>query len=159
MGKLRAEPRKRRLLSKSEYETILSVLNNARKAAKDHYVFWDLDEGEKLNAVKKSFLYVADKEGIDLSIRHVRGTNSLVFGFKKVGGSGRMSANESRRRILECLKQAEGPLKKSQIIKETGISASTWNIRIKELLKSGDVQRHGDRRDTTYTLEPAEAKA
>ena len=80
--------------------------------------------------VKKAFNYVARKEGIDVTVRQVRGSRTLVFQFKrnKSGSSGRMSADESRRRILKCLRNASAPLKKNQIIKETGISASTWNM-------------------------------
>lgn len=154
MGKLRKELKKKEFLSGPEYHEILSVLQHAQRAAEDHHVFWDLEEGEKIRQVKKSFLYVAQKENIEITIRQVRGTHSLSLSFKK-GKNGphvRMSAAESRRRILKCLENDQRALKKNQIITQTGISASTWNIRIKELLIAGKVIRHGDRRDTTYTL-------
>lgn len=154
MGKLRKELKKKEFLSGPEYHEILSVLQQAQKAAADHHVYWDLEEGEKIRQVKKSFLYVAEKENIDIKIRQVRGTHSLALQFKKAknGPHVRMSAAESRRRILKCLENDSRPLKKNRIITQTGISASTWNIRIKELLNAGLVNRHGDRRDTTYTL-------
>jgi len=154
MGRLRTEPKKKPLLSKPEYQRIQSVLQEAQRIAKDNHVFWDLDEGERPSKVKKHFLHVARNERIDISIRQVRGAKSLAINFKKPRKTTqtRMSAAESRRRIMKCLQSANQPLKKGQIIKMTGISASTWNIRIKELLNMGKVARHGNRRDTTYTI-------
>ena len=155
MGKLRTEPKQKSFLTQEEYDHLLSVLKDAQTASQDNHVFWDLDEGEKTAHFKKSFAFVARKADMEVTIRQVRGARSLSFHFKKgkaVGGNARMSAEECRARISKCLQTAGHPLKKNQIIKDTGISSSTWNIRIKELLKAGIVKRHGDRRDTTYTL-------
>ena len=153
MGKLRTEPKQKSFLTQQEYDELLSVLVDAQKACEENHIFYDLDENEKPSQVKKAFMYVARKGGIDLAIRQIRGARSLVFRFKKnrAPAPTRMSANECRSRILKCLQNSKVPLKKNQIIKETGVSPSTWNIRIKELLKEGLVARHGDRRDTTYT--------
>jgi hypothetical protein len=154
MGRLRTEPKYRSFIQQEQYDEFLETLREAQGASDEHNVYFDLEPDEKAAQVKKAFNYVARKEGIDVTVRQVRGSRTLVFQFKrnKSGASGRMSADESRRRILKCLKNATKPLKKNQIIKETGISASTWNIRIKELLEDGDVTREGDRRDTTYTI-------
>ncbi|CAM2065925.1 hypothetical protein SCOR_11135 [Sulfidibacter corallicola] len=154
MGKLRTEPKHKSFLKQEEYDDYLGILQEAQRAAEDNNVYWDLEKNEKASQVKKAFLYVSRKENIDVTIRQVRGANSLAFHFKKgkAQGGTRMSAKESRARILKCLKSAGVPLKKNQIIRDTGISASTWNIRIKELLKSKEVKRQGDRRDTTYTV-------
>lgn len=154
MGKLRTEPKRKEILSGSEYQNVLSILQKGMNAARDHFIYYDLEEEEGVKQVKRSFSYVAEKEGIDVVIRQVRGTKSLSFNFKrgKPTTKTRMSARESRARILECLRHARRPLKKNHIIRETGISASTWNIRIKELMQLGHVRRHGNRRDTTYTL-------
>ena len=153
MGKLRMEPKHKNFLSDDKYNELLSVLKEGQRASVNSHVFWDLEAGEKASAVKKMFTYVAAKAGIEVIIRQVRGTNSLAFYYKKgrTGGTTRMSSADSRNRILECLRAAKQPMKKNHIIRETGISASTWNIRIKELLKEGSVKRQGDRRDTTYT--------
>ena len=153
MGRLRTEPKQRNFLTQEEFSELLSVLREAQKASDENHVFFDLDENEKPSQMKKAFIFVARKEGVDVTVRQLRGKRSLAFQFKKGrgGGSTRMSAAESRSRILKCLQTSGSPLKKNQIIKETGISASTWNIRIKELLKDQVVKRHGDRRDTTYT--------
>ena len=153
MGKLRTEPKHKSFLTQDEYNELLSVLRDAQKAANEHHIFWDLEEDEKPAQTKKAFSFVARKAGIDVTIRQIRGSRSLAFHFKKgrPAGASRMSANECRSRILKCLKSSKKPLKKNQIIKQTGVSPSTWNIRIKELLQEGLVVRHGDRRDTTYT--------
>ena len=153
MGSLRTVPKHKSFLTQEEYNQLVTVLKEAQKVSSDHHVYWDMEKNEKPSNVKKAFNYVARKEGLDVVIRQVRGSRSLAFQFKKNRASNpaRMSASESRSRILKCLNGAGRPLKKNQIIKETGVSASTWNIRIKELLNEGLVQRQGDRRDTTYT--------
>ena len=153
MGRLRTEPKHRSFIDTEQYEEYLATLREAQNAADEHYVYWDLDDKEKAAQVKKAFNFVAKKEGIEVMVRQMRGSRTLAFQFKKNkgGGSSRMSADESRRRILKCLRSSDTPLKKNQIIKDTGISPSTWNIRIKELLENGEVKRKGDRRDTTYT--------
>ena len=154
MGKLRTEPKYKSFLSQEEYENYVAVIKEAKQAAENSHVFWDMDSNEKPSHVKKAFNYVARKMGTEVTIRQVRGSRSLAFQFKKGRATGgtRMTANESRGRIIKCLKTAGKPLKKNVIIKDTGVSPSTWNIRIKELIKEGTVERHGDRRDTTYTL-------
>lgn len=154
MGRLRTEPKQKTIVSENEYREILTVLQEAQRAAKDNHIFWDLEDGEKASRVKRSFYHVAEREGMNISIRQVRGTKSLALNFKrpKSATSSRMSAKDSRERILKCLQNARRPLKKSDIIRATNISASTWNIRIKELLKAKLVERHGNRRDTTYTF-------
>lgn len=151
MGKLRTEPKQKSFLTQDEYKNLLNTLKEAQKASFEHHVFFDLEPNEKPAQVKKTFNHVARKEGIDVTVRQVRGTRTLAFKFSKARANSRMSAEESQARILKCLKSSKVPLKKNEIIKETGISASTWNIRIKELLKSKKVKRHGERRDTTYT--------
>ncbi|MCB1041413.1 MAG: winged helix-turn-helix transcriptional regulator [Acidobacteria bacterium] len=154
MGRLRTEPKSKTVVSDLEYRQILGVLQEAQRAAKDNNIFFDLEDGEKASRVKRSFYHVAEREGMSITIRQVRGTKSLALNFKRPKtslSSTRMSAKDSRDRILKCLEQARRPLKKAEIIKSTGISASTWNIRIKELLRAGRVERHGNRRDTTYT--------
>jgi predicted transcriptional regulator len=84
----------------------------------------------------------------------VRGIHGLAFSFKKKLRivPRRISASESRRRILTVLADAKGPLKKAEILRKTGISTSTWNVRIKELLSQGKVSRSGERRDSVYIL-------
>ena len=156
MGVLRFEPKYPDFLSKARFHEYLGHLETAKKASKDHRVYWDLEENENLRDVIKSFVIVARVAGIGVSIRRVRGLRSLIFTFAGPGeaqpAGSRMSANESRRRILDCLAQAGEPLKKNQILKQTGISPSTWNLRIKEMIREGKVARTGVRRESTYTL-------
>ena len=153
MGKLRTEPKYVSFLSPQEYDFFVSVLQEAQKESENNHVFWDMDEEEKPAHAKKAFTYVARKVGIDVTIRQVRGTKSLAFQFKKgKRPSGRrISAAECSTRILQCLEAAGEPVKKIRILKETGISPSTWNMRIKDLIERGLVKRHGQRRDTTYS--------
>ena len=153
MGKLRLIPKKKAALSREKYEEYALILKEARMASEEHEVFWDLSPKEKGNQVRKDFNYVAQKEAIPVIIRQLRKARSLAFKF--TGGTKdrtRISADESKRRILTSLVSAERPLRKSEIVKFAGISPSTWNLRIKELLADGSVKREGDRRDSTYSL-------
>ena len=153
MGVLRAEPKHQNILTQPQYSELLSVLREAQQAADNNHVYWDLEKSEKASQIKKAFHLIARKEGFEVTVRQVRGTRTLAFSFRTPAsnGSSRMSAEESRKRIMTCLKGAAGPLKKKQVLKQTGLSSSTWNLRIRELVGKGRVHRHGERRDTTYT--------
>lgn len=154
MGQLRTEPKAKSFLSDNEYTSYLDVLSEARTAAGEHHVFWDLEDGENAGKIRRAFMHIAEKEGIPVNIRRARGSRSLHFNFKdsadRVGS--RMSAGECQKRIVGALTKANHPMQKSEIIDITGISPSTWNIRIKELVRAGLVVRSGDRRDTKYRL-------
>ena len=154
MGRLRKEPKRKPFLSEDEYREYYGVLTDAKNAATDNHVYFDLEESENANKVRKAFLHVAEKEAIPVVIRRERGSQSLSFAFKESGKTtpSRMSAQECQNRILNALSSSEQPLQKSEIINSTGISPSTWNIRIKELMDNGKVMRKGDRRDTKYSL-------
>jgi len=153
MGSIRYETKLKPLLNEEEYAQYLNILDEARNAAEDNHVFWDLEEGENVIQARKNFLHIASKEGITVSIRRERGSKSLAFRFKQErAASTRMTADECQQRIMAALTQAERPLQKAEIIHSTGISPSTWNIRIKELMKDGKVVRKGVRRDTKYCL-------
>ncbi len=153
MGRLRLEPIKKKAMNEARYEELLDVLRKAQNVASDHQVFYDLGSDEKSAKVRKEFLHVAQQEGVDVRIRQVRKTHSLSFLF---GGAKkertRMSAEEAKKRILTALVAAEKPLRKSEIVNNSGVSASTWNLRISELLSDGSVKREGDRRDSVYVL-------
>ncbi len=154
MGRLRTEPKVRPFLSDAEYSSYLGILNDAKKASGDNHVYWDLDNSENANHIRKAFIHIAEKENIPVVIRRERGKRSLSFSFKEGTKpvSARMSAAECQSRIMSALRQAKRPLQKAEIINATGISPSTWNIRIKELMGEGKVLRQGDRRDTKYRL-------
>lgn len=154
MGKLRKEPRNIPLLTEEEYQTYYNNLKKARSASSNSNVYWDFDKEENGNFIRKAFMHVAEKEGIPVLIRRERGSTTLAFTFKDEDQSRptRMSAQECQERILEALSASKNPMQKGEIIHVTGISASTWNIRIKELMKEGKVKREGNRRDTKYSL-------
>jgi len=151
MGKLRFEPKVKPLVSEKEYQGYKESLLQAQAASLKNFVYWDLDSDENPNKMKKIFLHVAEKEGIPLKIRADRAKNSLrlIFG-ASAKASGRMPAKDSKKRILDVLSTAGGPLKKSEIVEKAGISTSTWNLRIKDLLASGRVKRVGTGRETRY---------
>jgi len=153
MGKLRTEPKAKRLLSDEEYSSFLEILEEARNASRDHFIYWDLEENESASRIRKAFMHIAESEGIPVFVRRERGSNSLAIRFRDNSrASTRMSAAECQKRIMSALQKAERPLQKGEIIRATGISPSTWNIRIKELMHEGKVVRQGERRDTTYQL-------
>jgi predicted transcriptional regulator len=162
MGKLRIEPKVKPPVTKEEYEYYKGVLNEALSAADSNYVFYDLEKNDDARKVRKALKYVAQEEGADLIIRADREKNSLALKFQQsrrsrtaegsAASSGRISAEESRSRIVSALASTKESLKKSAIISATGVSPSSWNLRIKELLDEGTVRRHGSGRETTYSL-------
>lgn len=153
MGKLRIEPKVKPLLNEEEYSYYKGALEEALAVSSENHVFWDLDAGEKSGEVRKYFQYVAKKEGIGLRIRARRGTNTLTLSFEGVSRAGtRISAKECKDRIESALKASGQPMQKSEIIAATGISPSSWNVRIKELLSAGVVEKSGTGRRTSYLL-------
>lgn len=155
MGKLRVKS-KVKTMDPEHYRKIYETLNEAHGLSSDAHVFYDLDPEEKATEVRKDFLYVANKEGIALKVRRIRGSESLklIFGETPGGKASRLSPEESRRRILDVLSGAGEPMKKSSILAASGINRGAWNVRIRELIESGDVIREGERRDTVYMLKP-----
>ena len=152
MGKLRKEP-KVKTLDTQKYKEILGILKQAQSLSEDSHVFWDLDKGEDAAQVRKDFQYVAQKEDVPLKIRRLRKKATLQLLFnntESVQRRKRISAEEARERILRTLSQAREPMKKSDILHATGISNSTWNLRIKELLDNNEVKKEGDKANTVY---------
>jgi len=153
MGKLRVEPIHKPPVTKDQYDELLGILHKAQAASEDHSVFYDLGPDEDGPKMRKRFIYVAEQESIPVVIRQKRKERCLSF---KFGGEkrerSRMSAEEAKKRILTALVASDKPLRKSEIVKHSGISPSTWNLRISELLKEGSVKREGDRRDSVYSV-------
>ena len=156
MGKLRIEPKIKPLLDEDELKFYKSVLHEAKKQSQDNVVFWDLDPGEDSRKIKKAFTFVAEKEGINLTVRARRGSNTLTLNFSDISGpkkqGKRISAEECVSRITKALQNSDIPLNKSQIVSAAGISSSTWNVRVKEMLEEGKIARKGTGRQTTYYL-------
>ena len=154
MGKLRIEPISKQM-DPDVYRQLWQVLRDARNASVNNRVYYDLDDGETPAKAKKDFKHVADKEGLDVQIRGIRKSNALEFTFNEPAparSSQRIGADEYKEKVLAVISSAGKPLKKGEILAEADLSGSTWNIRIKELLKEGKVIRQGERRDATYKL-------
>lgn len=151
MGKLRFEPKVKPLVSNEEYQLYKDSLLKAQSASNQNHVFWDLDSSENPTKTRKKFLYVAEKEGLDLNVRADRENHCLKLSFSRTAkATNRMSAEDSRKRILEALNSVNHPLKKGEIVDKAGISTSTWNLRIKELIEDKLVKRQGSGRETQY---------
>jgi hypothetical protein len=156
MGKLRLEPKTKPPVSDAQYDYYAGVLRDAQDAYVGNNVFYDLDEGESPRKVRKAMLYVGEKEGLDVRVRSARGAKSLVLKFESVkaapAGGTRASASDARKRILNVLSASPVPLQKSVVVGRAGISTATWNLRIKELMEDGTVQKVGLGRQTAYSL-------
>lgn len=154
MGSLRIVPKHQNTISHEDFQQYRSALKEARGSAMGNAVVWVVEKGKNLNEVRERLLQVAEAEGINVAIRKTRGSHSLAFSFKKKLRivPRRISAGESRKRILSALAEAKVPLKKAEILRATGLSTSTWNVRIKELLRQGTVVRSGERRESVYVL-------
>ena len=151
MGKLRIEPLKKRM-DPAKHQHYLSVLKEAQDMAVDSHLFYDLEPNEKPANVKKDLLEVAEKAGIALAIRILRTEKSLrlTFGGQVQTRRPRLSADETRAMILAFLRKAQEPVKRKDIIGATGISLSSWNLQIRELLRENLVSRSGTKSETTY---------
>lgn len=151
MGKLRVVP-KTKAFDPNRYKELAEILTNAHRAADDARVFWDLDPNEDGNKTRRELLYVAEQEGINLTVRRQKGQSTLQLLFKDEVIKRRMSAKEGRQRILSAFNGSEQPMKKADILAISKVSSATWNLRIRELTESSTVIRKGTRRDTTYFL-------
>lgn len=156
MGTLRVEP-KVKSMDPGRYKELREILLEAFKLSPDSHVFYDLEKGESINEMRRDFSFVAEKEGVDLKIRRTHGSDALklVFSGKAPTKSGRIDPADSRQRIVDVLKEAGRSMKKSEILEASGINRGAWNVRIRELVESGEVARSGERRDTIYTLAKA----
>jgi hypothetical protein len=156
MGKLRIEPKIKPILDEDEFKFYKTVLHDAKRKAQDNNLFWDLDQGEDIRQAKKAFAWVAEKEGISLTVRAKRGSQTLTLNFKETSGQKkqgkRISAEECVRRITVALRNSDTPLNKSQIVSAAAISSSTWNVRVKEMLANRKIAKKGSGRQTTYYL-------
>ena len=155
MGQLRSEPKTSSIVTPENYKSLLATLLEAQLMSNDNFVYWDLGPGEQAAVVRREFLHVANAEGISLTVRRKRNAACLILKFsevKAIAGRTRMTAHESNRRITACLRDAGNPLKKGEIIEVTGVSASTWSLRIRDLMANKTVERVGDRGVAMYRL-------
>ncbi len=157
MGKLRIEP-KLKTMDPSTYREYVALLSEARAMAIDSHLFYDLGDDEDKAKTKRDMMYVAEKEGIALTVRSTRGTATLQLVFSGATSSApqqkrrRTSAKEAQSLILEALENQSGPMKRRDILRETGISLPSWNIQIRALLEQKRVSKTGVKSDTVYSL-------
>jgi len=151
MGVIRLEPKEEET-SKEDYRKLKDAIVDAWKTIDEHRVYWDLDEGERPNKVKRAFLEVAEAEDIPLRVRRIRGQRTLELSFDTASGGGERRSVNTRDRILEVLRGADEPMTRKGIVDATGISPSAWSKAIKGLVDEGKVVKLGHRRDSTYRL-------
>lgn len=157
MPKIRLEPKHKAPIGEKEYEELKGLLQEARSKADEHKVFLDLEKNEKPGPLRKGLTYVAEKEGIAVGLRYSKKSQSMQLLFREAAKSGsgagvRISAEEAKERIVGTLKSAGKALSKSEIVEKAGISPSSWNLRIKELLQSKLVSKEGKGRETKYRI-------
>ena len=156
MGKLRLEPKEKGMDAKL-FQELKSLLREGQAAGTTSKVFYDLSPDENKTTLKRNLQHVAEQEGMPVKIRSLRGEETLEFKFEQPKGSerpqqSRVGASDYREKVLGVLREADRPLKKGEILEQADLSGSTWNLRIKELLKAGLVVRTGERRDAVYSL-------
>jgi hypothetical protein len=143
-------------VSDAEYRNLKKLLQDARRKAVQHHVFWDIEEGETKAEVKKKLLYVAEKEQIPLNVQSLRKQNCLRLAFpadSQKRATKRLTADEARRQILEVLKKSTTPLSRREILNLTSVNPSSWNLRALELLGKGKIRKVGSGRSTRYVLD------
>jgi len=67
-----------------------------------------------------------------------------------VGDIGSVDAEGHAERILRCLRDADHPMGKSEILNASRIPEEAWTSAIQTLVDEGSVERFGERRGTTY---------
>ena len=154
MGSLRLVP-KAKTMDSDRYQELLSILREAQSLSTESHVFYDLDPDEDGTKARKELTHVAEREKIALKIRRPRTESHLVLIFDQtavVGTRPRVPAAETRERIVNVLRHAEGPMPKSEILASAGITGGAWNLRIRELISEGRVIRQGTKQSARYTL-------
>ena len=157
MPKLRLEPKLKPPVDEKEYEELKELLQEGHSKADEHKVFLDLQKDEKPGQLRKALKYISEKEGIAVGLRYSRQNETIQLLFRESGRSrstavSRMSAEEAKEKIVDTLKSAGDALSKSEIVEKAGIPPSSWNLRIKELLKGKVVSKEGKGRETKYRL-------
>ncbi len=149
MGILRIQSRKYKLEA-LVYRQYWLWLHEAMSAQHDNKITWIPDEGESLSEARKAFLFVANREGIDVKVRRVQGENSLALTFPRPKKVVPLSTEECKRMVLDALVRADKPLSRLTILEETGISGKIWQKLIKQMLDENLVLRIGERIKTAY---------
>jgi hypothetical protein len=142
-------------VSDPEYKELSNILKLAKEKSKKHHVFWDLDRNESRRKTKRKLQYVAEKEGLRLKVVSLRNQDSLRLTFPEDTGKPpskrkRLSAEEAREQILAALAKAKTPLSRQEILEITEVNASSWNLRVLELLGKRKIQKVGSGRATRY---------
>jgi len=150
MGKLRVQPKKK-VLDPVRYHELHDTLLKAREMSANNHIYFDLEQSEDANRLRRNFMHIAKKEKMDLVIKRPLGTNCLSLIFPNWPKKRkRLPVGEAQKRILDALEEG-GPMKKSQIQAATGIPDGSWTRTIRNLVIEGLVLREGQRRDSVYT--------
>lgn len=151
MGTLRTEP-KIKSMDEKLYQGYADILRQAQRVALDSHLFYDLEDDERQHIVVKNLLFVAAKEGIGLKVRQPRGQKTVQLFITEQVPRTRIPGKNARQMILDTLHNAGKPLGKRDILSQTGISTSSWNTQIRDLLACRMVERNGELRKATYIL-------
>ena len=160
MGRLRIEPKKKPPVNREEYSLYRRLLAEARGVSDGNNIYYDLEKGEKPRKVRGAILYVAALEGIDVVVRVNRKQNNLSLDFRGTTGKAdgppasaeRIPPAKARDRIVKALKGSKRPRSKGEILAESRVSPTIWNLRVNELLHEGKICRHGRGPNTSYSI-------
>ena len=151
MGKLR-------LISKKfkpdpvEYREYWGLIRTAGRLAVENQVIWDPDPGEDPNRARKCFLFVAEREGIDLRICRPRGTKSLQLFFREPAKQRTWTRAQYRECVLRVLGDHGRPMKRVEILRAGELPASGWYKNVQDLVGQGLLLRSGKLINTVYFL-------
>jgi hypothetical protein len=160
LGKLRIEPKKKPPVNREEYSFYRKLLAEARSVSDGNNIYYDLEKSEKPGKVRGAILYVAALEGIDVVVRVNRKQNNLSLDFRDATATAdvasslaaRISPAKARDRIVRALKARKGPRSKGEILAESRVSPTIWNLRVNELMDEGKICRHGRGPNTSYSI-------
>ena len=137
------------LVNEKRYKEIADAFQAIASAESGSSFYWDLGRNEKSPTVKKQLLYVAEKEGITLEIKRMRGESSFKLRIISQRKAITKSAANTKKLILKAL--AKGPLGKHGIEEAVG-EIPNFNNHVRALIAAGKITKEGDRRNTLYQL-------
>jgi len=154
MGKLRFTT-KAFQLDADGYRRYWEAIHKARDENSGRPVYWDANPGEDLVLARKAFLFVAAREKINLVVRRPRSRNQLELRFQKAR-SVKLDKSECCQRILDLLAANSQPMRRQDLVDQTGISGDQWALYINHLLRTEQVIKEGSRINTVYRLSTTE---
>jgi len=150
MGRL--VKKQRGIVSPEQYEELKGIILEARSEWNNGYdMSYFPDEGEDRTELRKQLEFIAKKEDIEVRFSSKRdGSIGMIFGEVQRQNL-KVPYESSERKILAALSEEE-PRAKKEILEETGVAPSTWNVCSRKLRKQHKIMKIGTGAKAKYVL-------